>query len=87
MIAIVLRAIADVLDPQRGLPPSQAAYVADLNEARAEGRRDALRELSEWLTPLAAEANARAQQGARLGWDSRYHAFRSVIAYCRQMSL
>lgn len=87
MIARALRAIADTLDPQRGLPPSRAAYVADLNEARAEGRRDALRDLGEWLKPLAAEADAKAQQGARLGWDSRYCAFKAVIEYCRQKSL
>lgn len=87
MIAAALRAIADALDPQRGLPPSQAVYVADLNEARAEGRRDALRDLAEWLTPIAAEADANAQQGVRLGWDSRYQAFRSVLEYCRRKSL
>jgi hypothetical protein len=87
MIARALRAIADTLDPQRGLPSSRAAYVADLNEARAEGRRDALHDLSAWLAPLATEAAQKADTGARGAWDSRYCAFRAVIEYCRRKSL
>lgn len=88
MIANLLRAIADRIDPQDGLPTSHAAYVADLTEARTEGHRDALRELSEWVAPLVREARQNAQRAEyksanRRVWTAREAALSAVARWCR----
>ena len=87
MIANLLRAIAARIDPQDGLPTSHAAYVADLTEARAEGHRDALRELSEWIAPLAREAHVGAELAVtstdKARWTAREAALGAVARWCR----
>ena len=89
MIGAILRAAADIVDPQPKLVPpvTETAYLADLNEARAEGRQEALEALARWAAPLMREAHAKATQGPRGAWDSRARAFEAVIEWCRKQSL
>lgn len=87
MIANLLRAIADRIDPQDGLPTSREAYVADLTEARAEGHQDALRELSEWVAPLVREARVGAELAVtstdKARWTAREASLSAVARWCR----
>ena len=93
MIGAILRAAADIVDPQPKLVPpvTETAYLADLNEARAEGRLEALEALAQWLAKMVIEADGRAERAkphsdTGQAWASRAAAFDAAIEWCRQQA-